>query len=132
MIDTNKLVAALDEARGRLETHKALADLSLTFDPTFAPFIHQKGKNDGAREALEAIKRGIETGLFDVEAVTIPAPAPTPEKYGVFYIGGRKGPERSGNLPADYDTRSEAWSDIYESSENGSGLDPRYYQVQAI
>lgn len=131
MIDTSKLVAAIDEALAGLETHKMLSDIATSLDPNFAPFAHQKGKNEGAREVLEALKLGIERGSFAVEPDTIPAPAPEPEKYGVFYTGSGK-VVRSGYLPGTYATRSEAWSDVIDNAQSDAGLDSRYYEVQAL
>ncbi len=76
MIDPKKLESSINAALAILDRHTALVKFSLDFAPDHLPFLHQAGKNEGAREVLDAFKLGISRGKFDYEPETVPAPGP--------------------------------------------------------
>jgi|SRR5688572_2590238 len=133
MIDKAKLVARIDGALGMLEVHAALGALACSLDPTYPPFIEQKGKNAGARDVLLALKQGIEEGTFDAdkEDMDEAAPEETPARFGVFL---RKGGRRSWSVPDDFSTRAQAWKALADAVDNdASGVSSfESYEVRPL
>lgn len=124
MIDTAKLVARIDEALSRLDVLDTIAQMMVALAPLAPETQLNKGRNEGVRKALEALKLGIEEGVFDVRD-TIPAPPPEPTKFGVFVIFSDGDSQRSANVPDEFDTISEAWSAVRCEGSSACDYDVR-------
>lgn len=136
MIDTTKLVQAIETALENLEVHHEIVRVTLAMDPKHGPFIHQAGKNEGATQCLTALLQGITNGTFNAEPETEPCAAPDeddedsdeePTKYGVFLVFHDGSSVRSNDVDGEFDTRSEAWAAV---RKDGSGR--CHYEVRPL
>jgi hypothetical protein len=133
LIDKSKISDAINNALNSLKMHGALAELGLALDPTLPEFIKHAGKNEGARQCLEALLKGIVGEAFDAEDMDEAAPEEEPARFGVF-LNEEYGGARSVVVSDTFSTRSAAWKAVKDAvgAEMTGAADFKDYEVRPL